>query len=138
MLPQTSRSIVNGNLLRRFLNQRVNIMVNIDNVDSSGKTLSGKTTDNQPIQVCLADPLMSPINGWVDVIGVPTGSDRINCEEVMPLFFCLKKMLRLPECKHQFQVIQFELRDNDEPFDTDSYDMLVQFLNNCDDVYKSY
>ncbi|XP_037040026.1 uncharacterized protein LOC119077018 [Bradysia coprophila] len=115
MLSSTSRSIVNGNLLRRFLNQRVNIMVNIEDIDSIGTTLTGKTTDNQSIQVCLSEPVTSPINGWVEIIGVPTGSDRINCEEV----------------------ILFEERDGDEGFDTDSYDMLVQFLNNCEDVFKS-
>lgn len=82
MLSSTSRSIVNGNLLRRFINQNVKIMVHVDDINPDGKTLIGKTTDNQSIQVCLPEPSMSPITGWVDVIGVPTGSDRINCEEV--------------------------------------------------------
>lgn len=85
----TSRSIANGNLLRRFLNQRVNIMVNVENIDSSGKILTGKTTDNQTIQICLLDPVTSPVNGWVEVIGVPTGSDRVNCEEVSNTTLCL-------------------------------------------------
>lgn len=82
MLSSPNRSIVNGNMLRRFLNQKVNIMVNIEDVDSNGKTLKGMTTDQQSIQVCLSEPVTSLINGWVEVIGVPTGSDRINCEEV--------------------------------------------------------
>ncbi len=82
MQPFTSRSIANGNLLRRFVNQRVNIMVNIDDIDASGKTLTGKTTDNHPIQVYLPEPVSSPVNGWVEIIGVPSAPDRINCEEV--------------------------------------------------------
>lgn len=59
-------------------------------IDSSGKLLKGKTTKNQPIQIYLAEPVTSPISGWVDVFGIPTGSDRINCEEVK-LLFVLKK-----------------------------------------------
>lgn len=40
--------------------------------------------------------------------------------------------------KCPFQVILFEdTNEGDEAFDTDSYDMLVQFLNNCNDVFKS-
>lgn len=77
-----SRSIVNGNLLRRFINQRVNIMVNINDIDSSGKILQGKTTDDQNICVTLFEPVNSPVDGWVEIIGVPTESNRVNCEEV--------------------------------------------------------
>lgn len=36
-----------------------------------------------------------------------------------------------------FKVILFARVDGDEPFDTDAHNMLVQFLNNCEDVYKS-
>lgn len=85
MLPTTNRSIANGNMLRRFLNQKVNIMVNIEDVDSNGKTLKGTTTDKQSIQICLSEPVTSLINGWVEVHGVATASDRINCEEVSNL-----------------------------------------------------
>lgn len=90
----TSRSIANGNLLRRFLNKKVNIMVNVENIDSSGKILTGKTTDNQTIQICLPDPVTSPVNGWIEVIGVPTGSDRVNCEEVSNATLCLISVLK--------------------------------------------
>lgn len=86
MISFTSRSIVNGNLLRRFINQKVNIMVNIEDIDSNGKVLKGKSTDNQSVQVYLSEPISSPVRGWVEVIGEPTGSDRINCDEVSNLF----------------------------------------------------
>lgn len=82
MLSFSSRNIVNGNMLRRFVNQRVNIMVNIDDIDSSGKILKGKTTDDQSIQVSLSEPVSSPVIGWVEVIGVPTSSDRVSGDEV--------------------------------------------------------
>lgn len=63
-------------------------MVNVEDIDSSGKILSAKTTDNQSIQICLSDPVTSPVSGWVEVIGVPTGSDRVNCEEVSVILVC--------------------------------------------------
>lgn len=142
----TERSIVNGSLLRRFVNQKVNIMVKIEDMDANGTTLLGKTTDNQSIHVCLSEPASSPVSGWVEVIGVPTGSDRINCEEVS----CKQKTnfvhLRNKEsekasgnvhCLFYFKVILFEQQEGDEAFDTDGYDMLVQFLNNSDTVYKT-
>lgn len=76
------RSIVNGNLLRRFINQRVNIMVNIEDIESNGSVLKGKTTDDQTIYITLSEPVTSPINGWVEIIGAPTESSRVNCDEV--------------------------------------------------------
>lgn len=59
----------------------------------------GKTTDNHSIQVCLSEPVSSPINGWVEVIGVPTVNDRINCEEVSySNFCCLMDWTRVVDC----------------------------------------
>lgn len=139
MIAFTNRSIVNGSLLRRFHEKNVSIMVNIETMDASGKTLSGKTTDNQTVQVCLSDPVTSPIDGWVEVIGIPTGPDRINCEEVTDSFFLFIPDRHYLELKMSFvfQVILFEQQESDEPFDTESYDMLVQFMYNCSDLYKS-
>lgn len=76
------RNIVNGNLLRRFTDKRVSIIVDIQDIDSSGKILKGKTTDEQLIRVSLSEPVNSPIQGWVEIIGVPTGTDHIRCDEV--------------------------------------------------------
>lgn len=49
-----------------------------------------------------------------------------------------KRIDVIRETKLHLQVIQFEQGEQDELFDADSYDMVVQFLNNCDDVYKTH
>jgi len=77
-----SRKIVNGGLLRRFLNQKVSIFVKITNIDSSGKMLRGTSTDNIDLKIQLNTPINTPIDDWVEIIGVPNSPDPIHCTEV--------------------------------------------------------
>lgn len=83
-----ARTIINGRMLSQYSGQHVSIIVNIDDVETNGRVLKGKTTDNIDIRVSLNEPISAPIKSWVEVIGVPAGPDAIRCKEVSCLVFC--------------------------------------------------
>lgn len=77
-----SRSMINGNLLSRFKGKNVSIFVKVDKLSNCGRSFIAKTTDDHDVTVALSEPLNTPIDGWVELIGIPTGADSIRCSEV--------------------------------------------------------
>lgn len=87
MISYTPRTIVNGSLLRNFLNQNVSIHVNVEpEAERQAMVIHAKTADDVDIQVQLNEPLNTPIKGWVEIIGVPSSSTSIRTKEVCSLF----------------------------------------------------
>lgn len=83
MITYTPRTIVNGSLLRNFLNQSVSIHVNVEpEAERQTKLITAKTTDDIDIKIQLDEPLNAPIKGWVEVIGIPDSSTSIRNKEV--------------------------------------------------------
>lgn len=86
----TPRTIVNGSLLRNFIGKNVSTIVNFpEKVQAGQKLIKGMTTDNIEIRIQLTELLNASIqdNEWVEIIGVPAGSDTIRCSEVFLFFF---------------------------------------------------
>lgn len=81
-----NRKIVNGALLRNNIGQTVSIMVNADDVKSQSTTFKAKTTDDMEVQINLTEPLNVPVNGWIEVIGVPNSPNSIQNNEVSRFF----------------------------------------------------
>lgn len=81
-----NRKIVNGALLRSNIGQTVSIMVNADDVKSQSTTFKAKTTDDMEVQINLTEPLNVPVNGWIEVIGVPNSPNSIQNNEVSRFF----------------------------------------------------
>ncbi|XP_067625999.1 uncharacterized protein RPA3 [Eurosta solidaginis] len=105
------RTFVNGAMLRKFNGQYVSILLRIE--DEAGTNLNAVSTDKQKIRVKLQDPTGGRCGSWVEVIGKPMGSDTIDAKETI-LF-----------------------AEDDPALDEDAYNMMVEFLNNCKDIYKS-
>lgn len=80
MEPFDPRSIVNGGMLKQFSGQTVSIMVRVESV--AGTTLLASSTDNQKLKINLPGELGAAQGAWVEVIGVPHGSDSIRAKEV--------------------------------------------------------
>lgn len=78
----TARTIINGKSLANNCGKNVSLLVNISEVDASGRTLTGKTSDNTAVRVSLSEPVSTPVQNWVEILGTPTGSDAIRCKEV--------------------------------------------------------
>lgn len=108
------RSIVNGALLKRYSGQSVSIHLFVDRADKDGRSFTGKSTDDMPIQVLLSEPLSSLLHGWVEVIGMAGSNESVRCKEI----------------------ITYQEADGVEEFDTNGHNMLCNFLANCRDIYR--
>ncbi|XP_017479191.1 PREDICTED: uncharacterized protein LOC108368783 [Rhagoletis zephyria] len=105
------RTFVNGGMLRKFNGQYVSIILRIE--EEAGTNLIAMSTDKQKIRVKLQDPTGGRVGSWIEVIGKPIGGDAIDGKEAI-------------------------LFAEDEPgLDEDAYNMMVEFLNNCKDIYRS-
>lgn len=79
----SERTIINGGLLRQHIGKNVSIFLNIEpKAERSITTVNGKTTDDVAVKLLLDEPLNVPLNGWIEVIGVPKSSDTIQNTEV--------------------------------------------------------
>ncbi|CAD6998721.1 uncharacterized protein LOC101458193 [Ceratitis capitata] len=106
-----SRTFVNGAMLRKFNGQNVSIFLRIE--EEAGTDLIALSTDKQKIRVKLQDTTGGRTGSWVEIIGKPMGSDAIEAKEAI-------------------------LFAEDEPeLDEDAYNMMVEFLNNCKEIYRS-
>lgn len=130
------RTIINGALLRRYSEKLVSIMAKVEDIDSSGRVIKAKTTDNLDIRINLAEPVTSPVNNWIEIIGKPSGPDSIKCSEVLYFKYLSLYSLCLI-CIFNFQFIQFDTKEGDEELDVESHNMLVQFLALAHDVYRT-
>lgn len=83
MITFAPRTLVSGSMLRNFISQHVSIHVNVQQEAERGSTvINAKTTDDLDITIDLAEPLNSPVKGWIEVIGVPTSANAIRNKEV--------------------------------------------------------
>ncbi|XP_053957772.1 uncharacterized protein LOC128862950 [Anastrepha ludens] len=106
-----SRTFVNGGMLRKFNGQYVSIFLRIE--EEAGTNLIAMSTDNHKIRVKMQDSTGGRKGSWVEIIGKPVGSDAIDAKEAI-------------------------LFAEDEPgLDVDAYNMMVEFLNNCKELYRS-
>ncbi|XP_014087421.1 uncharacterized protein RPA3 [Bactrocera oleae] len=106
-----TRTFVNGGMLRKFNGQNVSIFLRIE--EEAGTNLVGLSTDKQKVRVKLQDSTGGRSGSWVEIIGKPMGSDVIEAKESI-------------------------LFAEDEPgLDEDAYNMMVEFLNNCKELYRS-
>lgn len=76
------RQIVNGTTMKKYMNKQVSIYLKVQNASSGGKQISGQTSDGIDLKVQLQEPLNMPVQGWIEVIGVPIAGDVIKCTEV--------------------------------------------------------
>lgn len=83
MIEFVDRKVVNGALLRQFIGQHVSIFLNIEpRAERSTTLVTGKSTDDITVKVHLDEPLNVPLQGWIEVIGVPKSNDSIQNKEV--------------------------------------------------------
>lgn len=83
MITFTPRTLVTGSMLRNFISQYVSIHVNVQpEAERGASVIKAKTTDDLDVTINLSEPLNSPVNGWIEVIGVPTGPNAIRNKEV--------------------------------------------------------
>lgn len=69
--------------MRNYSGQHVSIHVNVPNeVERQATSIKAKTTDDMDITISLSEPLNAPVKGWIEVIGVPTGTNSIRNKEV--------------------------------------------------------
>lgn len=109
------RYLANGGSLAEQQGKKVTICVKVTAVDPNGSNLSCQTSDDRFITVTLDEPLNGPVNGWVEVIGTVTASNKIRCDEI----------------------IQFKDDPDGESFDTDGYNNAVLYWTNCKDIYET-
>ncbi|XP_030378244.1 replication protein A 14 kDa subunit [Scaptodrosophila lebanonensis] len=102
------RTFVNGALLKQFAGQSVSIIVRVDSV--AGTTLIGESTDGHKLRISLPDESNLRKGSWVEVIGIPGGSDALRGKEV----------------------IEFTGTD----FDAEGYNGMTHLLNNVKDFYR--
>lgn len=70
-------------MLRNFVDKHISIHVNVESeVDRGVSVIHAKTTDDLDVTIELSEPLNSPIKGWIEVIGIPTGANTIRNKEV--------------------------------------------------------
>lgn len=94
MISFTQRAIVNGATLRNFTSQHVSIHVNVQpEVERQSMVIKAKTTDDMDVVINLSEPLNTPVKGWIEVIGVPTGGNAIRNKEVCLIKFTWSKHL---------------------------------------------
>lgn len=83
MIPFTPRTLVTGSMLRNFIDKYVSIHVNVHTeVDRGATVIKATTTDDLEVIINLAEPLNSPVKGWIEVIGMPTSANTIRNKEV--------------------------------------------------------
>ncbi|XP_005190714.1 uncharacterized protein LOC101895165 [Musca domestica] len=106
-----ARTHVNGNMLRQFAGQNVSIMLCVDS--EAGTNLIGTSTDDQKVTVQLSDSVGASKGDWIEVIGKAMGSTSVKAKEA----------------------ILFGGENID--FDKEGYNMMVLFMNNCKEIYRS-
>lgn len=83
MISFTPRALVNGSMLRNFIDQHVSIHVNVQSeVDRGASVIKATSSDDVEVTINLSEPLNSPVKGWIEVIGVPTSGNTIRNKEV--------------------------------------------------------
>lgn len=83
MISFQPRKLVNGAMLRNYSGQHVSIHLNVPiEVERQATMFKAQTTDDMEVTINLAEPLNTPIKGWIEVIGVPTSSNVIQNKEV--------------------------------------------------------
>ncbi|KAH8340441.1 hypothetical protein KR067_002443 [Drosophila pandora] len=131
MEPFDPRSIINGGMLKQFAGQTVSIMVRVESV--AGTTLLASSTDNQKLKINLPGELGAAQGAWVEVIGVPHGSDSIRAKEVSSIRFIFRNIINFSD--FPLQVIEFGGENID--FDTEGYNGMTHVLNNVKAFYRS-
>ncbi|KAH8275984.1 hypothetical protein KR018_000484 [Drosophila ironensis] len=111
MQPFDPRSIINGGMLKQYGAQTVSIMVCVESV--AGTTLLATSSDNHKLRINLPNELSAVPGSWVEVIGVPHGSDTLRAKEVI------------------------EFGGENIDFDKEGYNGMVHVLNNVKSFYRS-
>ncbi|XP_061389696.1 uncharacterized protein LOC133324886 [Musca vetustissima] len=106
-----ARTHVNGKMLRQFAGQNVSIMLCVEN--EAGTNLTGISTDDEKITVQLPDSVDATTGDWIEVIGKAMGPTSVKAKEA----------------------ILFGGENID--FDKEGYNMMVLFMNNCKEIYRS-
>ncbi|XP_031624800.1 replication protein A 14 kDa subunit A [Contarinia nasturtii] len=113
MITFTPRTLVNGSMLRNFIDQHVSIHVNVQTeVDRGASVIKATTSDDLDVEIQLSEPLNSPVKGWIEVIGVPTSANTIQNKEI----------------------IIFPDEPDNEPYNKSAHVQMVTFWNNCKDI----
>lgn len=73
--------IINGALLKDYIGQNVSLLVKAQS-NEGVSSLKAQTTDSKDVQISLTEALNSTLDGWVEVIGVPSGPNAIKGKEV--------------------------------------------------------
>lgn len=100
------KHLVNGSLMSKYTGKTVRIWLNVGVGNSVGgrqvsyctklwnyfliddlqiNQLEGMTSDGRNVKVNLSTPLNQPLNGWIEVGGVPNAHGSIDCSEVSVL-----------------------------------------------------
>lgn len=83
MIEFTARTMVNGAMLRNYINEYVSIHVNVEQeAERHSSVIRAKTTDDLDVTINLSEPLNASVKGWIEVIGVPTSGNAIRNKEV--------------------------------------------------------
>lgn len=84
------RTIINGALLGKFISQNVSIHVNVlEEAERGSRSFKGKTSDNVDVTITPTDPLNVRVQGWIEVLGVPSSPDSIRSKEVSQAHFVM-------------------------------------------------
>ncbi|XP_049537207.1 uncharacterized protein LOC125952033 [Anopheles darlingi] len=110
------RTIVNGALLKKHIDEQISIHLKVDRCDDGSRSFTGKSTDGLTVQVFFPDPLMGLTAGWMEVIGVVAPNNIVRGKELVTYFDSLEKV---------------------EDFDVGGYNMLCTLLSVCKDPFTT-
>ncbi|XP_050093602.1 uncharacterized protein LOC126576390 [Anopheles aquasalis] len=110
------RTIVNGALLKKHIDEQISIHLKIDRCDDGSRSLTGKSTDGLTVQVFFPDPLMGLTAGWMEVIGIAAPNNIVRGKELVTYFDCQEKI---------------------EEFDVSGHNMLCTLLSVCKDPFTT-
>uniref|UniRef100_A0A1A9WXV0 Replication factor A protein 3 n=1 Tax=Glossina brevipalpis TaxID=37001 RepID=A0A1A9WXV0_9MUSC len=103
------RAWVNGGLMKNFIGQNVSVLLCVN--EEIGPNLITTSTDDQSITVKVSEVVGAKEGEWIEVHGKPLNSNTIHCKEIM------------------------SFGGEDVDLDKESYDMLVNYMNNCREIY---
>lgn len=111
-----NHKLYNAALMRKYINSPGRLFVKIFEAACGGKKIQGMTTDKQRISIELDSPVDQPLQGWIEVIGIPLSNTTFK----------------------GYEIICFEQNENQEPFDEESHNELCQIydLLSDADLYK--
>ncbi|XP_045595319.1 replication protein A 14 kDa subunit [Procambarus clarkii] len=104
-----ARTRVNGALLAQYNSRPVVLMGEVDKVDPSGRMVTVRASDGQPVQVRFQQPLQEILEGVVEIHGVAEGRQLV--------------------CK---SYITFPL-DDAKNFDMQAYDQAIRLIHSVKD-----